>query len=110
MEEFIKGSVVVIPFPFSDLSASKRRPAFVLANLSGNDILLCQITSIIPNEKFFISIRTTDFLTGSLPVDSYIRPTRIFTADKNIIIKSTGIVSDEILNKTIENIIRILKQ
>ncbi|MFA6084453.1 hypothetical protein [Mucilaginibacter sp.] len=45
MAKFIKGDVVVIPFPFSDLSGSKRRPALVLADLPGDDIILCQITS-----------------------------------------------------------------
>jgi mRNA interferase MazF len=33
MERPVKGDVVVIPFPFSDLSASKRRPALVVADL-----------------------------------------------------------------------------
>jgi mRNA interferase MazF len=110
MEEFVKGSVVVIPFPFSDLSAAKRRPALVLANLTGNDILLCQITSRCHDEKYSILLKTTDFETGDLPVESYIRPARIFTADKNIILNTKGIVSNEILNKTINNIISILKQ
>ena len=45
MERFVKSDVVVIPFPFSDLSDSKRRPALVLVNLKGYDIILCQITS-----------------------------------------------------------------
>lgn len=45
MGRFIKGDVVVIPFPFSDLTMSKRRPALVLAELSGDDLILCQITS-----------------------------------------------------------------
>ncbi len=45
MEKFIKGDVVVMPFPFSELSGSKKRPALVLADLPGDDILLCQITS-----------------------------------------------------------------
>ena len=45
MGKFVKGDIVVIPFPFSDLSSSKRRPALVLAGLKGNDIILCQITS-----------------------------------------------------------------
>jgi mRNA interferase MazF len=43
MAGFVKGDVVVIPFPFSDLSGSKRRPALVLADLRGNDIILCQL-------------------------------------------------------------------
>jgi len=42
MGKFIKGEIVVIPFPFSDLSASKRRPALVLVDLPGDDLILCQ--------------------------------------------------------------------
>jgi mRNA interferase MazF len=42
---FVKGEVVVVPFPFSDLTASKRRPALVIADLDGDDVILCQITS-----------------------------------------------------------------
>ena len=45
MARFVKGDVVVVPFPFSDLSQSKRRPALVITELTGNDLILCQITS-----------------------------------------------------------------
>lgn len=45
MGAFVRGDVVVVPFPFSDLSATKRRPALVVATLSGVDVMLCQITS-----------------------------------------------------------------
>ena len=109
MEKFVKGSVIVIPFPFSDLSMAKRRPALVLADLAGDDILLCQITSHYYNGKRVVSLKTTDFKSGALPVNSYIRPERIFTADKNIILKTVGIVSNGIIDKTINNIIDILK-
>ena len=45
MEKFVKGDVVVVPFPFSDLTEAKRRPALVLAELDKDDRILCQITS-----------------------------------------------------------------
>ena len=45
MEKFVKGEVVVIPFPFSDLTQAKRRPALVVTRLEGDDLILCQITS-----------------------------------------------------------------
>ena len=45
MAKFVKGEVVVIPFPFSDLNQAKRRPALILAALEGDDLILCQITS-----------------------------------------------------------------
>lgn len=40
MAKFVKGDVVVVPFPFSDLSSTKRRPALVFATLTGNDLIL----------------------------------------------------------------------
>ncbi|MDQ3683169.1 MAG: type II toxin-antitoxin system PemK/MazF family toxin, partial [Bacteroidota bacterium] len=82
MARFVKGDVVVIPFPFSDLSGNKKRPAFVLADLPGSDIILCQITSRFKKDKFVIELSEDDFAVGGLPVQSYIRPNRIFTADK----------------------------
>jgi YD repeat-containing protein len=54
--------IVVIPFPFSDLSGSKRRPAFVLADLQGDDIILCQITSQQTKDQYAIAIEDRDFI------------------------------------------------
>jgi len=45
MGGFIKGDVVVTPFPFSDLTANKKRRALVIADLTGDDIIICLITS-----------------------------------------------------------------
>jgi mRNA interferase MazF len=108
MGKFIKGDIVVVPFPFSDLSASKKRPALVLADLKGNDIILCQITSRDIKDQYSIFISDNDFETGQLPVSSNIRPNRIFTADKNIIIKKTAKLKGVAIEKTIQKIIWIL--
>jgi len=51
MAKFVKGDIVVVPFPFSDLSNSKRRPALVIADLTGDDVILCQITSRNVNDN-----------------------------------------------------------
>jgi len=107
MGKFIKGDVVVLPFPFSDLSGSKRRPALVLANLEGNDVLLCQITS--QPSKGAIALTNNNFISGFLPVDSFIKPYKIFTADFNIFIKTAGHVQKEITEKVIEQIISVLQ-
>lgn len=39
MERFVKGDVIVLPFPFTDLSSAKRRPAVIIADLKGNDYI-----------------------------------------------------------------------
>ena len=66
MEKFVKGDVVILPFPFSDLSSSKKRPALVLADLKGDDIILCQITSKNVRNPMAISLKNSDFIDGSL--------------------------------------------
>jgi mRNA interferase MazF len=109
MARFVKGDVVVIPFPFSDLSDSKRRPALVLADLPGNDILLCQITSQETKDIYAVPLIISDFNSGSLPVDSYIGPTRIFTADKNIIVRKAGIIKSQLASEVVTKIIEVIK-
>ncbi|HNX40125.1 MAG TPA: type II toxin-antitoxin system PemK/MazF family toxin [Methanothrix sp.] len=86
MEKFVKGDVVVLPFPFSDLTKAKRRPALVLAELDGDDRILCQITSRQSGDRHAVLINEFDFQEGSLNRTSNIRPNRIFTADSNIIL------------------------
>ena len=110
MERLVKGDVVVVPFPFSNLSASKRRPALVLANLQGDDILLCQITSQSSVERTALPIKTEDFINGSLPSNSFIRSMRLFTGDKTLIIRKAGTISAKLMDKVINNIISILKE
>ena len=109
MEKFVKGDIVVIPFPFSDLSGSKRRPALVIAALRGDDILLCQITSRPSNDSLSLALNLADFITGSLPFDSFIRPLRIFTADKNIILRKAGKITPALMDNVIDNIVFVLR-
>ncbi len=67
MARFVKGDVVVVPFPFSDLSRAKRRPALVLAAVREGDLILCQITSRAVTDGYAVALDETDFRSGSLP-------------------------------------------
>jgi mRNA interferase MazF len=84
MAQFMKGDVVVVPFPFSDLTQTRKRPAFVIASLKGDDVILCQITSQSLRDQYAISLNDSDFETGSLKQQSNIRPNRLFTVDSHI--------------------------
>ena len=108
MGSFVKGDVVVIPFPFTDLTGNKKRPAFVVADLPGDDIIVCQITSKSKFDPFALSIEASDFVSGGLPIDSFIRPNKIFTADKNIILSVAGHLSEAKINSAIKSIITIV--
>jgi mRNA interferase MazF len=93
MATFVRGDVVVVPFPFSDLSSSKRRPALVLAQFPGNDLVLCQITSQFAKDASAVALADTDFVSGTLRADSFIRPNKLFTADQDIVAYKVGAVS-----------------
>ena len=110
MESFIKGDVVVVPFPFSDLTAAKRRPALVIAELSGDDLILCQITSNKIMDSYSIELNDNNFESGNLNKTSNIRPNRIFTADKKILLYKVGHLKNEKITEAIDKIISILKK
>jgi mRNA interferase MazF len=107
--KFIKGDVVVIPFPFSDLSQSKRRPALIIASLAGDDAILCQITSKTIQDIYAISIDDNDFDAGSLKQPGNIRPNRLFTADNHIVLYRAGHIKNNKLNQVIEKLVEIIK-
>lgn len=109
MAKFIKGDVVIIPFPFSDLSQSKRRPALIIAPLEGDDAILCQITSKTIKDTYAISIDDSDFDAGSLKQSGNIRPNRLFTADSHIILYRAGHIKNDKLNQVIEKLVEIIK-
>jgi len=108
MGKFVKGDVVIIPFPFTDLSDSKKRPAFVVADLIGDDIIVCQITSKSKSDPLAIPLNTPDFISGSLPVDSFIRPNKIFTADKNIILSVAGHLGENKIRDALNAVITLI--
>jgi mRNA interferase MazF len=84
------GQVVIVHFPFSDLSHSKLRPAVVLAEAGRGDWLLCQVTSKSYGDSRAIQIVAADFVQGSLRVTSFARPAKLFTAHGNLIAGQIG--------------------
>lgn len=107
---FVKGDIVVIPFPFSDLSSVKRRPALVIAPVSGDDLILCQITSKYHSDTSSIPLHPLDLISGSLKEMSYIRPDKLFTADVSMIQYTLGHVTDPIMQSVVNTIISIIQQ
>ena len=79
-------SVVLVSFPFSDLSRTKLRPAVVLASAGLDDWILCQVTSNAYADAQAVEISDGDFLTGGLLRTSYARPGKLFTANRSLIV------------------------
>lgn len=110
MARFVKGDVVVVPFPFSDLTQAKRRPALVVAELAGDDLVLCQITSQTVRDSYAIRLGDGDFEAGGLKQQSNVRPNRLFTADGRIVLYAVGRLRKEKLETVTAKIVEILQQ
>lgn len=104
-----KGDVVVLSFPFSDLSSSKKRPALVIADLKGDDLILAQITSQTKKDSYSIELNENDFKIGTLKVQSNLRPNRLFTADKSIILYKIATLKKEKIKEVEDELVKIIK-
>ena len=94
----VTGSVVLVPFPFSDLSASKLRPALVIASSGRGDWVCVQITSNPYSDLSAVEVSDGDFQEGSLNRISYVRPGKLFTANQTLFRRSVGRLTDSKLH------------
>jgi len=106
---FAAGSVVLVPFPFSDLSKAKLRPAVVLAEAGRGDWILCQVTSKPYGDSRAIKLTDASFAKGSLRATSHARPGKLFTADRDLVTTWIGALKTEPFRHVIEAVITILR-
>lgn len=104
-----RGAVVLVRFPFSDLSQAKLRPAVVLAQAGRGDQILCQITSKEYGNPKAIQLQQTAFTSGSLHVVSYVRPGKLLTASSDLIARQVAAMKPEIFKAVIDSIVNLLR-
>ena len=110
MEGLVKGDVVVLPFPFSDLTKAKRRPALVLSVLPGEDVILCQITSAETRDADAVPLNASDFAEGTLSRPSHVRPNRIFTAARQLVLYRAGRLTGPKLLEVVSKAVSIIQR
>ena len=91
----VAGEIVVVPFLRSDSAGGKRRPALVIADLPGADLILCQITSRANWDAFAVPLDKSDCERGEIGQPCFIRPQRLFTVEQHVILHSVGKVTAE---------------
>lgn len=109
MVTFTAGAVVLVRFPFSDLSQTKLRPAVVLADAGRGDWILCQVTSKPYGDTRAIRLEDTGFSTGSLRVLSYARPGKLFTANRDLIVSEVATLKSQSLKQVVDAVVAILR-
>ncbi|MDP4038977.1 MAG: type II toxin-antitoxin system PemK/MazF family toxin [Candidatus Pacearchaeota archaeon] len=98
-----QGEIVIVPFPFSDLSSIKQRPVLILSKNADNeraeDVITCGITSNIKNSKYSVLIENKNLIEGKIPKPSRVKLDKIFTISQDIVKKKIGRISKETFEK-----------
>ena len=103
------GEVVLVPFPFSDLSQAKVRPAVCLADAGRGDWILSQITSSPYGDSAAIPLEAPDFASGGLLVASFARPAKLFTAHAGLMVRSVGVLAPTTFARLLSAVVAVLQ-
>ena len=103
------GAIVLVRFPFSDLSQAKLRPTVVLAHAGRGDWILCQVTSNPYGDPNAIPITDSDLEIGSLRLDSFVRPGKLFTASGSLMVAQVALLKSDAFNRILDKLLEILR-
>ena len=109
MEGLVKWDIIVLEFPFSNLTEYKRRPSLVIKSPKGEDLIVCQITGKSYEKLVEISLKKEDFCQGSLKFESFLRIDKIFSIEKSLIKYKVGSLKKEKFNEIIEAVCHYLR-
>ena len=110
--QFKQGDIVIVPFPFSNLSETKQRPVLVLSNADYNnsceDIITCGITTNKRDTKYSVLIENKNLIEGQIPAISRIKVDKLFTLDKTIVIKKIARINKETFDRVREEFLSLI--
>lgn len=104
------GAIALVPFPFSDLTQSKLRPAVLLADAGRDDWILCQVTSQSWGDVHAVLLRREDVVAGQLHIESFARPAKLFIASSSLIVGAIGTLRPIRLQELIDVLVHLLRR
>jgi len=110
MGPFAAGQIALLPFPFSDLTRSKLRPALLLAPVGRGDWIACQITSNPYADRHAITLENDAFAEGGLHRASFVRPGKLFTAHETLFDGLAGRLRREMLHVAREAVVALIRE
>ena len=105
---FKKYEIILVEFPFSNLSNSKLRPALILKPLEGENIILCQITTKkrgISKYEVFLDRKSCK---GKIKFDSNIYLDMLFTLHKSLILQKIGEIKNKKIIEEIDKKVKLM--
>ena len=109
MEGFVKGDVIIIEFPYSNLRDVKRRPVLILKVPKGEDVIVAQITGESYEDSVEILLKKENFKQGGLKRISYLRIDKIASIEKYLIKYKAGSLKQNKFNEIMDKICSFLK-
>lgn len=114
MSIYKQQDIVLVPFPFSDLSNRKVRPVLVLSNNAYNrqslDILVCGLTTNLRPDSYSIIIATTDTeIPGTLRHRSKIRVATMVSLEQSIFIKRIARLKPSVFERVVAVVQDLIK-
>lgn len=106
--------ICLIPVPFTDLTSYKKRPVLVLSKNSYNsqseDILVMAITSNLTAKEYSVRINNYDIETGTLKIESLVRTDKVYSLNKNLVLKTFGKIRTEKFNEITDVFKELIKK
>jgi mRNA interferase MazF len=106
-------SIVLLSFPFTDLSSSKVRPVIVISNERYNrdseDFIAVPLTSNLREHEYSILVTQKDLETGKLILDSMARIDRVSSISKNLVRMNIGSVKTHVHKKIVGTLTQIIR-
>lgn len=105
--------IVLVPFPYSDLTSTKRRPVLIVSNDEYNkkfqDAVVCVITSNLHKDEYSVELGNSHLEIGMLPESSVIKAHKLFTIHQSKIIKKFSLVKTDLFEKVVEKIEHLIE-
>ena len=103
--KYNQGDIILLPYPYTDLSNTKQRPAVIISkdSVHKQNYIVAKITSVIRGDRFSFPISPAD-IDRELKFDSEVRTNEVFTVSPTIIIKRFASFKKEPLKRLTESV------
>ncbi|MBM4352215.1 MAG: type II toxin-antitoxin system PemK/MazF family toxin [Deltaproteobacteria bacterium] len=107
-----QGTIVLIPFPFSNLRSEKTRPVLVIScdayNSGSPDFLGMAVTSNLEERAHAVPLRQKDLASGRLKADSVVRADKVYSLSRTLVLRSFGAVKPALLARVLRELDAVL--
>lgn len=107
---FKAGALVLLPFPFSDATTTKRRPVLVLTTPDEYGDFIDMAISSLSHHANAVPLQSDSLLEGQLPKPSWIRVDRVVTLNVGLVIKAFAKTKADVHHQAVGSLCEMLQK